>query len=233
MKNQEHLIPKGNPNDWKMAHLEDFGRVRLSRHFFMRDMLYSEVANRHRIMNVPDDPILAVKVGTSLCNELLEPLHTTFGHVSIRSAFRSVAVNDCGNKEYTNLAATKRNRARHVWDKLEHNRECQGATACIVIPWFVDYLERNPDQSWKAMAWWIHDHLNYCEMKFFSNRKFKYSAFNLRWSEKPLRRICGPRDKKPGEFPGHGEESSPGKHCTKYPGFPKWKWKPLGAHCTE
>ena len=23
VKNQEHLIPKGEPKDWKMAHLED------------------------------------------------------------------------------------------------------------------------------------------------------------------------------------------------------------------
>ena len=230
VKNQEHLIPKGEPKDWKMAHLEDFGRIRLSCHFFMRDMLYSEVASRHGIMNVPDHPVRAVQVGTKLCNELLEPLHTVFGHVSIRSAFRSVAVNDCGNRDYPNLAATQRNYARHVWDKPEHNRKCKGATACIVIPWFVDYLERNPDQSWKAMAWWIHDHLSYCEMKFFSNRKFKYSAFNLRWSKKPIRRINGP-DKKPDEFPGPGEKSAPGRNCLKYPGFPKWK--PLGEHCTE
>ena len=229
--NQEHLIPEGLPKEWKMSNLEDFGRIRLSCNFFMRDMLYSEVASRDKIMNVPDDPVWAVQVGTKLCNELLEPLHTVFGHVSIRSAFRSVAVNDCGNTKYGNLASTQRNYARHVWDKLDNdNRKRKGATACIVIPWFVRYLERNPDQSWKAMAWWIHDHLNYCEMKFFSNRKFNYSAFNLRWSNIPTRRIQGP-DKNPGEFPRAGEQSVPGRNRLKYPGFPKRD--PLGEHYAE
>ena len=142
--NQEHLIPKGEPKDWTMKNLEDFGRIRLSCYFFMRDMLYSEVASRHGIMNVPDDPLLAVQVGTRLCRVLLDPLHMAFGHVSIRSAFRSVAVNEYGNKKYGNLAATHRNHARHVWDQLDHKEEKKGATTCIVIPWFVDYLERNP-----------------------------------------------------------------------------------------
>lgn len=228
--NQEHLIPEGEPKDWTMANLEDFGRIRLSRHFFMRDMLYSEVASLHGIMNVPKNAHWAVQVGSSLCKELLEPLHNVFGHVSIRSAFRSVAVNDCGSKKYRNLATTGTNHARHVWDKLDHKDRKKGATACIVIPWFVDYLERNPEQSWKAMAWWVHDHLTYCEMKFFSNQKFNYSAFNLRWSKVPNRRIDGP-DKRPGEFPKPGSKSAPGANSLKYPGFPKWN--PPGEQCVE
>ena len=224
MTKQEQFIPKGEPKDWTMMNLEDFGRIRLSCHFFMRDMLYSEVASHHGILNIPDDPRWAVQVGASLCTKLLEPLHAVFGHVSIRSAFRSVAVNDCRKKgtdiKYKNIASTKRNHARHVWDKLD-NKNRKGATACIVIPWFVDYLERKPEQSWKAMAWWIHDHLPYCEMKFFSNPKFNYSAFNLRWSDDPTRCISGP-DKKRGEFPKTGGQSSPGENCLKYPGFPKF-----------
>ena len=79
-------LPKGNPHDWTMPQLEDFGRIRLSDHFFMRDMLYSEVASVHGLRNVPDNPALAVEVGRHLCTTLLEPLHATFGHVSIRSA---------------------------------------------------------------------------------------------------------------------------------------------------
>ena len=158
-------------------------------------------------------------MGTRLCNKLLEPLHATFGHVSIRSAFRSVKVNNCG-KKYSNIASTKRNYARHVWDELEEKRGVKGATACIVIPWFVDYLDRNSDMSWWPMAWWIHDHLPYCEMKFFSNAKFKYFAFNLRWSEEPVRSITG-IGKKGGGFPRAGAKSSPGKHSPQYRGFPK------------
>ena len=73
--------------------LDDLGRVRLSQSFFMREFLYSEVANFHGIPNLPDDPALAVSVGRRLCEDLLEPLQMTFGKVVIRSAYRSCEVN--------------------------------------------------------------------------------------------------------------------------------------------
>ena len=38
-----------------MKALEELGRVRLSEHFFMREMLYSEIANFHGIPNIPDE----------------------------------------------------------------------------------------------------------------------------------------------------------------------------------
>ncbi len=46
-----------------VADLTALGRVRLSEHFFMRDMLYSEVANFHGLSNIPDDPDLAITTG--------------------------------------------------------------------------------------------------------------------------------------------------------------------------
>ena len=64
----------------------------------MREMLYSEIANYHGIPNIPDEPNLAIAAGTRLCEELLEPLHATFGHVTVRSAFRSVEVNTYGHE---------------------------------------------------------------------------------------------------------------------------------------
>ena len=36
--------------------LETLGRVRLSKSFFMRDFLYSEIANHYGLRNVPSDP---------------------------------------------------------------------------------------------------------------------------------------------------------------------------------
>ena len=54
MQNDDQPLPRGNPQDWTMSQLEDFGRIRLSNHFFMRDMLYSEVASIHGLRNVPD-----------------------------------------------------------------------------------------------------------------------------------------------------------------------------------
>ena len=78
MKDREQPVPEGDPKNWTMRDLEDFGRIRLSCHFFMRDMLYSEIASVHGMRNVPDDhPELAVEVGKKLCSTLLEPLHAT------------------------------------------------------------------------------------------------------------------------------------------------------------
>ena len=61
--------------------LEDFGRVRLSDSFFMRDFLYSEIAAINGFQNLPDDPDLAIAAGTRLCEELLEPLQQRFGRI--------------------------------------------------------------------------------------------------------------------------------------------------------
>jgi hypothetical protein len=68
--------------------LEELGRVHLSRSFFMRDFLHSEIANFYGMPNIPDDPDLAIHVGKRLC-ELLETLAATFGRIAIRSAYRS------------------------------------------------------------------------------------------------------------------------------------------------
>ena len=220
MKIWNQSVPAGDPKDWTISQLENFGRIRLSRHFFMRDMLYSEVASVHGIINVPDDPALAVKVGTALCRSLLEPLRTTFGHLTIRSAFRSRTVNKCGEK-HPAVANTNWNCSRHVWDCLDENGK-RGGTACVVVPWFVDYLQNRPDKTWKAMAWWIYDHLRYSEVTFFHNRKFNYAAFNIRWHETEKRRwikstVQGSLTKR------SRPEYAPGAHASEYPGFPTLK----------
>jgi hypothetical protein len=202
-----------------MKALETLGRVRLSEHFFMREMLYSEIANFHGIPNIPDDPDLAIAAGTRLCEELLEPLHATFGHVTVRSAFRSVEVNTYGHDRIDKgygCGETTWNFSRHVWDRRDADG-CMGATASIVIPWFLPRFEAGT--PWQALAWWIHDHLPYSEMKFFSKKKLTNAAFNLRWSNCEVRSIDGP-GKEPGEFK-MGERSFPGKHVAQYPGFPK------------
>lgn len=69
--------------------LEKFGRIRLSKNFFIRDFLYSEISNFYGIPNLPENPDLAIEAGKRLCEELLEPLNATFGRIVIRSAYRS------------------------------------------------------------------------------------------------------------------------------------------------
>jgi len=74
--------------------LERLGRVQLSKSFFMRDMLYSEISNYYGIPNIPVYPDTAIEAGKRLCGTLLEPLQDQFGRITIRSAYRSPSVND-------------------------------------------------------------------------------------------------------------------------------------------
>lgn len=176
--------------------LEELGRVRLSPSFFMRDFLYSEISAIYGIQNIPDDPDLAIEVGKHLCEELLEPLNATFGRIAIRSAYRSCEVNQKGNEERHGCAANEKNYAGHIWDRRDA-AGFKGATACVVVPWFADqYHEKQPDDSgeagslagadWRALAYWIHDHLPYSELQFFP----KLAAFNISWHENPKRKIA-------------------------------------------
>lgn len=160
--------------------LGDFGRERLSKHYFMRDFLYSEVAEVHGIPNVPDDAELAVKAGTALCRNLLEPLRHIFGHVTIRSAFRSANVNGFCNCHNMNCSSNKASYANHIWDHTDGDG-FMGATACIVIPWFVDWMNEKKGRDWRVLAWFIHDHLPYSEMVFF----VRNAAVNLTWRGDP------------------------------------------------
>ena len=164
------------------AALEDFGRQRLSRHFVMRDFLYSEIGSFHAIPNLPDDPELALQAGTRLATELLDPLVETFGTLTIRSAFRSAAVNGFGNAHDLNCARNEASFASHIWDHRDAAGR-MGACACVIMPWFADQYDKGRD--WRDLAWWIHDHLDYASMWFFPRR----AAVNLTWREDPDRTI--------------------------------------------
>lgn len=162
--------------------LEEFGRVRLSRTFFMRDFLFSDIAAIHGLGNFPNGPDLAIAAGTQLCEQLLEPLQDAFGRIAIRSAYRSPKVNEFGNHNKLNCASNNANAAGHIWDLKDANGS-MGATACVVVPSFWDRFQTSGD--WRRLAWWVHDHLPYSEMYFFP----KFWAFNLTWNEQPVRRI--------------------------------------------
>ena len=90
-----------------VATLTKLGREQLSPHFYMREMLYSEVANFHGMQNFPDNPNQAIAAGRRLCTELLEPLRATFGHISVRSAYRSCDVNKFCCKQQKNRKKEK------------------------------------------------------------------------------------------------------------------------------
>lgn len=168
--------------------LNNLGRVRLSKSFFMRDFLFSEIAAIHGIANIPDDPDLAIAAGTQLCEQLLEPLQDAFGRIAIRGAYRSAEVNGLGNRLMRNGAKgyscsmNEASAADHIWDRLD-TRGFMGATACIVVPGFIERFNQPGD--WTKLAWWIHDHLDYSNLCFFPINW----AFNIQWHEMPVRRI--------------------------------------------
>ncbi len=198
-----------------MSALETLGRVRLSPSFYLRDFLHSEIAVVHGIPNIPDDPDLAIAAGTRLCAELLEPLNATFGRIAVRSAYRSSAVNAFGNANGLNCASNARSHAGHIWDRRDADG-CMGATASIVIPWFADRYAAGAD--WRALAWWIHDHLPYSRLQFFP----KLAAFNIQWHERPLRRIdsfIAPK----GCLSKPGMANHEGNHADWYGDFPALK----------
>ncbi len=192
--------------------LEDLGRVRLSENFFLRDFLHSEISNLYGIPNIPDDPDLAIRAGRGLCEELLEPLQRTFGGISIRSAYRSPAVNDFGNRNGHNCATNEKNRAHHIWDQRDANGY-MGATACIAVRWFADRYAESRD--WQPLAWWIHDHLPYSELMFFP----KLAAFNINWHEAPRRVITSHAPPK-GTLTQPGMDNHAADHSALYAGFP-------------
>lgn len=198
-----------------MKALEKLGRIRLSKSFYMRDFLYSEISNQYAIPNIPDDPDLAIAAGTRLCEDLLEPLHTTFNGISIRSAYRSSAVNGFGNANKLNCSTNEHTYAHHIWDHRDANGH-MGATACIVVRWFLPQFEQTRD--WRPLAWWIHDHLPYSKLTFFPN----LAAFNISWHEKPARIIksyISPR----GTLTKPGMNNHEGDHTEFYPGFPVFR----------
>jgi hypothetical protein len=164
--------------------LTELGRQRLSKTFFMRDMLFSEVAAIHGLNNAPDDPALALAAGRGLCENLLEPLQDHWGRLAIRSAYRSSEVNGFCNamqrakKSGYTCASNEANYAAHIWDRRDA-AGFMGATACVVIPRF--WEARQTPGDWRILAKWIDEHLPHAGLEFFPT----YWAFNISWSENP------------------------------------------------
>ena len=196
--------------------LENLGRVRLSKSFYMRDFLYSEISNFYGIQNIPDDPDIAIEACTHLCNELLEPLNETFGRISIFSGYRSPSVNQTGNDKNLSCASNETNYAGHIFDYKDANGS-MGARVSVVIPWFADQYENG--REWQALAWWIHDNLPHCGLYFFP----KLASFNITWheidKEKTVHSYINPK----GCLTKQGMDNYLGDHSAFYEGFPELK----------
>lgn len=205
-----------------MWSLETLGRVRLSRYFFMRDFLYSEIGNFHELQNLPDNPRLAIETGRAFCQVLMDPLEETFGRIAVRSGYRSPSLNRYGNDNRLNCARNDHPLECHIWDRGQGDDRIAGAS--VVIPWFSDQYDRGRD--WRDLAWWLHDHLEYSEVWFFP----KLCAFNLSWRPVPRRRIdsyIAPR----GSLLKAGQDPDEPLHQRqeRYADFPTYRGLPLPA----
>jgi hypothetical protein len=201
--------------------LGELGRVRLSKSFFLREFLYSEISQIEGIPNIPDDPDLAIAAGKNLCEHVLEPIQSALGRISIRSAYRCCAVNGKGaaNKNQYNCSSNQSSYARHIWDVRDVDGY-MGATACIVVNSFIPYYDLT--QDWTALAWWLHDRIpDRAEIMFFP----KYAAFNISWSENPHRSkaissyVKNPHTDKKGYLTKEGMDNFAGSHEQFYRKF--------------
>lgn len=164
--------------------LEKLGRVRLSRHFQLRNFLYSEIGNFHAKPNIPENPELLIEAGRALAENLLEPLVETFGPIDIRSGYRSCSLNGFGAQEVRpqKMAKNESNYAYHIWDRLDAEGR-MGACVTVAVPWFAAQFREGRD--WRHLAWWLRDHLSFHEAYFFP----KDAAFNFAWREEPEKRV--------------------------------------------
>ncbi len=197
-----------------VATLENLGRVQLSKSFFMRDFLYSEISQIEHIPNIPDNPDLAIAAGKALCENVLEPIQDALGRIAIRSAYRSCAVNAKGadNKNQYKCSRNEANYAAHICDMRDANGH-MGATACIVVTSFLPYYEQT--KHWQALAWWIHDNIpGYSSMYFFP----KLAAFNISWHEQPEKCIESHVEPK-GYLTRVGMDNHAGDHSEAYQQF--------------
>jgi hypothetical protein len=127
--------------------------------------------------------------GEKLCRLVLEPLRRGFGHITVRSAYRSPSLNHFCNERYKAgdkacfCSDNEYNFARHIWDRRDEHGYL-GATASVVVPAYLDFYERTGDH--KPLAWWIRDHVeDYDEVAFYPAQ----CAFNIRWYEGPSDKV--------------------------------------------
>ena len=86
----------------------------------------------------------------------------------------------CGSLCGSPIMPNKASYANHIWDHLD-GEELMGATACIVIPRFIDWVDEGVGRDWRILAWFIHAHLPYSEMVFFARN----GTVNLTWRGDP------------------------------------------------
>jgi hypothetical protein len=122
MRNTKHKKPSFNSYSstaalrQASAEYDAFTRTRLSKHFLLREFLYSSDSEFRGLSNMVDDRDAVVRAGKALCENILEPITEKFGKPFITFAYQAKN----GIEADWSLAKRKehpRSSSPHCWDR--------------------------------------------------------------------------------------------------------------------
>lgn len=127
--------------------------MNLSPHFTLAEMVKSSVALRKGLDNTPPPEVIANL--KALCENVLEPVRSHFGMVTINSGYRSPAVN--------RAAGSKTSKSQHVSGHAA-DFECPGTANAQVADWIRRMLKfdqlilefhtpGDPHSGWVHVSW--------------------------------------------------------------------------------
>jgi hypothetical protein len=135
------------------AQYEALALVRLSKHFIMRDMLFSTESAARGFTNYPEDPAMVIRAGKALCETLLEPIRQHWGHFFITFGYQSREGIEYG------WSAAKREANVHSSNPHQLDRKTWGDAVyarCDILPMCVE----DGDVSKTEFGHWLMHHLD-------------------------------------------------------------------------
>jgi hypothetical protein len=99
-----------------MTELNNLVLARLSKHFILRDFMYSSEASWRGLPNLPSDPEMVIRAGTALCETVLEPLTEQFGRPAITYGYASKEAIEVGMSQLERESDPPSS-SPHCWDR--------------------------------------------------------------------------------------------------------------------
>ena len=107
----------------RMSRLDEWGRTRLSKHFILRDFLYSARGEILGITNYPQDDVhQEIKSGVALCEKVMEPVLEKFGRFAITYGYQNRTLIEAGYKKSAKHSSDPHHWDRGTWGKQVYAR---------------------------------------------------------------------------------------------------------------
>ena len=155
---------------------EALARVRLSKHYILRDFLFSTECAARGLSNYPEDPDMVIRAGKALCEKVLEPIRERWGHLITTFGYQSREGIEWGWSK-ARRESNRHSSSPHMWD-----RKCWGEAIyarCDILPICVEDGEVSKHEFGR---WLMHNlDLDLCMMWRRSN------VFCLTISPRPRR----------------------------------------------